>query len=57
MIRELTEKNIGLIQKLISRGSVVEVKVEQGQITVIEVKRKKSHSAVTMVTEQRAMGP
>ncbi len=41
MIRELTEKNIGLIQKLISRGSVVEVKVEQGQITVIEVKRKK----------------
>lgn len=41
MIRELTEKDIGLIQKLISRGSVAEVKVEQGQITVIEVKRKK----------------
>ena len=41
LLRELTEKEIGLIQKVVNRGSIAEVKVENGRIVVIEIKRKK----------------
>ena len=41
LLRELTEKEIGLIQKVVNRGSIAEVKVENGRIVGIEIKRKK----------------
>lgn len=36
----LTPEQIAEIEKILSRGSRVEILIEQGQITIVEIRRK-----------------